>query len=157
MTDLEASLGITQLAAVEARWKIREQLWQSYDRWLQGLPVTLPCPPEPGTRHGYHLYTPLLNLESIGISRREAVLALRAENIGAGVHFTPIHRLSYYRRRFGFRSADYPRATAVGERTISLPLSACHSEDDIRDTCTALAKIFRYFRPKRSSAHTVGG
>ena len=135
MTDMEASLGIAQLASIEDRWKSRERLWRLYDELLQGLPLAIPCPPEPGTRHAFHLYTPLLDLESIGISRDEVAAALRAENIGSGIHFIPVHRLSYYRRRFGFRASDFPRAASVGERTISLPLSACHTEDDVRDTC----------------------
>jgi len=145
MTDIEASLGLTQLASIEDRWKTRERLWHLYDELLQGLPLTLPSPPARDTRHAYHLYTPLLHLEAIRISRQQVLAALKAENIGAGIHYIPVHRLFYYRRRFGFRPSDFPQATAVGERTISLPLSASHSAEDVRDTSIALRKILTHF------------
>jgi dTDP-4-amino-4,6-dideoxygalactose transaminase len=110
------------------------------------MPLLLPPAPEPDTRHAYHLYTPLLSLEEIGVSREKIVAALAAENIGVGIHYVPIHQQPYYRERFGFADSDFPSATFVGERTISLPLSPAMSERDVEDVATALARIFRYYK-----------
>jgi dTDP-4-amino-4,6-dideoxygalactose transaminase len=146
LTDLAAALALPQLGMIEEHWKRREQIWQAYNEQLNGMPLLLPPAPEPDTRHAYHLYTPLLSLEEIGVSREKIVAALAAENIGVGIHYVPIHQQPYYRERFGFADSDFPNATFVGERTISLPLSPAMSEQDVEDVATALARIFRYYK-----------
>jgi dTDP-4-amino-4,6-dideoxygalactose transaminase len=146
MTDVAASLALPQLAAVEENWKRRECIWEGYNERLQELPLQLPTAPEAGSRHAYHLYTPLLELQDLQVSRQKIVAALDAENIGVGIHYIPVHQHPYYRQRFGFVDSDFPNATFVGERTISIPLSAGMSEQDVSDVAVALARIFRYYR-----------
>ncbi len=146
MTDVAAALALPQLAVVEEHWSRREKIWRAYDECLRALPLVLPPPPEADCRHALHLYTPLLELEEIGVSREKIISALEAENIGAGIHYVPVHQQPYYRERFGFTATDFPHAAFVGERTISLPLSPAMSERDVDDVATALGRIFRYFK-----------
>jgi dTDP-4-amino-4,6-dideoxygalactose transaminase len=146
MTDLAAAVALPQLAAVEEHWKRREQIWRAYNQRLRSLPLRLPPPTEAGSRHAYHLYTPLLCLEEIGADREKISAALDAENIGVGIHYVPVHQHPYYRRRFGFTGADFPNATFVGDRTLSLPLSPAMSEQDVDNVANALARIFRYYQ-----------
>lgn len=145
MTDIAAALGSPQLQGIEARWARREAIWRLYAERLKGFPLVLPPSPEPGTRHAYHLYTPLLLPHTLQVTREKIIAALRAENILAGIHFVPVHRHPYYRRLFGFKPSDFPNASMVGKRTLSLPLTPDMSEDDVSDVCTALQRIFRYF------------
>jgi dTDP-4-amino-4,6-dideoxygalactose transaminase len=146
MTDLAAALALPQLGRIEEHGKRREQVWQAYNERLSGMPLVLPPPAEPDTRHARHLYTPLLSLEETGAPREKIIAALAAENIGVGIHYVPVHQQPYYRERFGFADSDFPNATFVGERTISLPLSPAMSEQDVEDVATALARIFRYYK-----------
>jgi dTDP-4-amino-4,6-dideoxygalactose transaminase len=146
MTDLAASLALPQLEAVEEHWKRREQIWLMYNDRLSGLPLQLPSPLAAGSRHAYHLYTPLLKLEEISVGRDKIVAAIDAEGIGIGIHYVPVHQHPYYRQRFGFSGSDFPNATFVGERTISLPLSPAMSEQDVADVASALTRIFRYYK-----------
>ena len=146
MTDVAAALALPQLATVEEYWQRRQQVWLAYNQRLAGLPLQLPAVAAPDSRHAYHLYTPLLSLEEIGAPREKIIAALDAENIGAGIHYVPVHQHPYYRRRFGFTDSDFPHASYVGERTISLPLSPAMSPQDIEDVATALTRIFRYYK-----------
>ena len=75
-----------------------------------GLPLHLPAAVEAESRHAYHLYTPLLSLEEIGVPRDKIIAALDAENIGVGIHYVPVHQHPYYRQRFGFTDSDFPNA-----------------------------------------------
>lgn len=145
MTDIEAALGICQTAAVEARWKRRAEIWKLYGELLAGLPLELPPGAEPNTRHAYHLYTPLLAPRRAGLTRDRLVAALRAENIGAGIHYFPVHRQPYYRRAYGFKPLDFPNAALVGDRTFSLPLSPDLSDEDVADVCGAVRRIVAYY------------
>jgi dTDP-4-amino-4,6-dideoxygalactose transaminase len=143
MTDIQASLGIHQLGRVEENLKIRERHWARYDTGFADLPVNLPPPPEPGTRHARHLYTLLLDLDRIGLTRDEFMNRLQAENIGCGVHFVALHLQKYYRETYGFQPEDYPVSTAASQRTVSLPLSAKLTDQDAEDVVNAVRHILR--------------
>jgi dTDP-4-amino-4,6-dideoxygalactose transaminase len=103
--------------------------------------------PGVNSKHAYHLYTPLLKLDEISATRQDIIAALDAEGIGVGIHYIPVHQHPYYRQRFGFRDSDFPNATFVGERTLSLPLTPAMSEQDVADVATALSRILRYHKP----------
>jgi dTDP-4-amino-4,6-dideoxygalactose transaminase len=145
MTDLAASIGLAQLSAVEDRRRRRQDVWNAYNESLKELPLVLPPPPEPDTHHAWHLYTPLIADGPNSLTRDRVIAAMRAENIGVGIHYIPVHALRYYRRRFGFRSSDFPNASFIGERTFSLPLSPEMSIEDVRDISNGLARIVRYY------------
>jgi dTDP-4-amino-4,6-dideoxygalactose transaminase len=145
MTDLAASLGLPQLTTIEERWRQREQIWRTYTERLKELPLLLPPPLAAGSRHACHLFTPLLVLDELAVDRQTVIAALDAENIGVGIHYVPVHQHPYYRQQFGFVDSDFPNASFVGERTISLPLSPAMSEQDVDDMATALTRIFRYY------------
>ncbi len=145
MTDMAAALGLPQLPLLEDRWRQREQLWLAYNQCLTELPIILPQAADPGSRHAYHLYTPLLRLENLTVGRQQILAAMEAENIGVGVHYEPVHAQPFYRQKFDYRDADFPNATYIGERTISLPLTAGMSADDVSDVCRAFARILHYY------------
>lgn len=145
MTDLEAALGLPQLPLLEERRLQRERLWETYDENLLGLPLETPLAGLAENRHAYHLYTPLLWLETLTVDRDRIVAAMEAENIGVGIHYQPVHTQPFFTERFGRHDASLPNATYIGERTISLPLSAGMSTEDVADACRALRRILRYY------------
>jgi dTDP-4-amino-4,6-dideoxygalactose transaminase len=123
MTDLQATLGLCQLAHVE-EWQTRRcAIWRRYDEAFADLPCFLPEPEEPGTLHAHHLYTLCIDLESAPVTRDELQQRLHEQGIGTGVHYTSLHLHEYYRKRYGFRPEDYPNAAWISARTVSLPLS----------------------------------
>lgn len=69
--------------------------------------------------------------------------ALSAENIGVGVHYIPVHLHPFYRKTFGWKEGDFPNAEWIGERTLSLPLSAALDEKDVEDVIEAVCKILK--------------
>lgn len=145
MTDIEASIGLAQLRGVETRWNSRRMIWQWYDELLVDLPLTVPAPTEDGTRHGHHMYSVLLDIDNLNAGVSDVVEAMRAENIGTGVHYTPLHMLHYYIERNGHNADDFPAAHYVGLRTLSLPLNADLEYDDVRDVSEALRRILAYY------------
>jgi dTDP-4-amino-4,6-dideoxygalactose transaminase len=59
-------------------------------------------------------------------------------NIGLGVHYMSLPEHPYYQKRFCWRPQDYPNAMRVGRQTVSLPLSAKLSDDDVSDVIAAV-------------------
>ncbi|GBR75386.1 UDP-4-amino-4,6-dideoxy-N-acetyl-beta-L-altrosamine transaminase [Candidatus Termititenax persephonae] len=141
MMDIQAALGIQQLQKVEKFYRRRQEIWDAYNQRLSGLPLFLPAPFEPETKHALHLYTVLLDTDRVKITRDALLNALIKENIGTGVHYTALHLHPYYRESFGYQEGDFPQAEYVAERVLSLPLSAKLTAQDVDDVVKALEKI----------------
>ncbi|MEB3222813.1 MAG: DegT/DnrJ/EryC1/StrS family aminotransferase [Candidatus Sericytochromatia bacterium] len=147
MTDMQASLGLHQLAKVERFWRRRDAIWQRYNAAFAGhAELTLPAPDEPDTRHARHLYTVLLDLDHLSIDRYAFMEALRLEQIGTGVHFEALHLQPYYRERFGWRPGQLPHAERIAARTVSLPLSPRLTDEDVDDVVAAVARVLHQER-----------
>jgi dTDP-4-amino-4,6-dideoxygalactose transaminase len=141
MMDLQAAIGLHQLERIEAYWKRREAIWRRYAEAFADLPLTLPAPVEGGTRHAYHLYTVLVDERRTGL-RRDAFLAgMTARNVGVGVHYLSIPEHPYYQRTFGWTPENYPRAMRVGRQTVSLPISANLTDQDVNDVIEAVSSL----------------
>jgi dTDP-4-amino-4,6-dideoxygalactose transaminase len=141
MTDIQASIGIHQLKRVEEYSKRRKQIWDIYNNELKALPLFLPPAPEENTRHAYHLYTILLDIENARISRDELLASLHKMNIGTGVHYISLHLQPYYRDTFGYKRGDFPNSEFISQRTLSIPFSAKLTDEDVADVINSLKTI----------------
>lgn len=147
MMDIQAALGIHQLARLESSWRRRRELWQRYDAAFADLDVlTTPPPTAPGCRDAHHLYTVRLQPEALTVDRDGFADALREQRIGTGVHFWPVHRHRWYQETFQYREGDFPHAEAIGRQTLSLPLSPALTDADqtrVIETVRLLARRYR--------------
>lgn len=141
MTDIQAAIGIHQLKRIDKYWERRREIWQRYNDTFAGLPVGLPAAPEPDTRHAYHLYTIMVDEERTGVGRDAFLNRMTENGIGVGVHYLAIPEHPFYQERFGWKPEDYPNATTIGRRTVSLPLSAKLDDEDVGDVITAVKRI----------------
>lgn len=138
MTDMQAALGIHQLARVEDNLRRRNEIWARYDEAFSGHPLlTTPAAFDEG-RHARHLYTPLLDIDAAPTDRDGLIDRLQRLNIGAGVHFVAVHHHSYYRDALGVAPGDYPAADHISDRTLSLPLSSRLTDEDVEDVIWAV-------------------
>ncbi|MGQ9608955.1 MAG: DegT/DnrJ/EryC1/StrS family aminotransferase [bacterium] len=142
MMDIQAALGIHQLSRIEENHKIREQYWKKYNSAFADVPELI-LPIEDSNRHARHLYTILIKLHKLKIDRNQFIDALKAENIGTGIHFVALHLHKYYKEKFGYKRGDFPNSEFVSDRTISLPLSAKLKNEDVNDVITAVKKIIK--------------
>lgn len=138
MMDLQAALGLRQMAKVEPYWNRRVEIWTRYQEALRELPLTLPAPVESDTRHAYHLYSVLVDESRAGISRDTFLSRMTGHKIGVGVHYLSLPEHPYYQQRFGWSPDDYPCARDIGRRTVSLPLSAKLTDQDVGDVIDAV-------------------
>jgi dTDP-4-amino-4,6-dideoxygalactose transaminase len=141
MMDIQAAIGLHQLARVDESWHRRRTIWQRYDEALADLPMGLPAPPQSDTRHGYHLYTVMIDVSRAGISRDDFLEAMNAARIGTGVHYLSIPEHPYYQQRFGWQPEQWPHAMKLGRQTVSLPLSPAMSDDDVERVIHAMRTI----------------
>ncbi len=141
MMDLQAAIGLHQLARVEAYWERRRAIWAQYNEAFAELPIGLPAVPEDNTRHAYHLYTILIDEVRCGISRDRFLDEMTQRGIGVGVHYLAIPEHPYYQRAFGWRTTDAPVASRVGQQTASLPISARLSAGEVQRVTATVTEI----------------
>ena len=140
MTDVQAALGLHQLPLLDQWIERRAQLWDRYDALLADLPVTTPPPANPETTHARHLYQVTIN-PGVPLTRDQLLDGLTARRIGTGVHYRGVHLHPFYRDKYGLRPEQFPVATAISERTLSLPLSPKLSEADQDDVVEAMTEL----------------
>lgn len=122
LTDLASSIGIHQLKRADEFRKQREEIAQKYCGLLGDL-EGIELPPKGENRvHSWHLFYIRLNLTKLAIDRASFIDELRARGIITSVHWMPLHLHPYYRETWGYGEGDYPVASAVWKRVISLPI-----------------------------------
>lgn len=136
MTDLQAALGASQLARLEAFLARRRELARRYDESLRDLPLSTPVEDAHGSS-AWHLYAIQLDVERLGRTRRAVFERMRAAGILVNVHYIPVHLQPYY-RDLGFRPGDFPASERFYERVLSLPLYYDLTEADHERTCAVL-------------------
>jgi len=141
MMDLQAAIGIHQLARVEQNWWRREAIWNRYMQAFSDLPIGLPAAPAADTKHAYHLFTIMVDEARCGISRDAFLDAMNARRIGTGVHYLSVPEHPYYQQRFGWKPEQWPNAMQLGRQTVSLPLSPKLSDMDVERVIDTVSGI----------------
>jgi dTDP-4-amino-4,6-dideoxygalactose transaminase len=142
MMDVQAAMGLHQLAAIDARLARRDAICARYDAALSGLPLHLPAPVPAGTVHARHLY-PVLVSPDAQISRDELHARLRDRGVSTSVHFRALHLQPFYQERFALGRGMYPAAEAISDTTLSLPLSSALSTADVDRVIEAMYDCLR--------------
>lgn len=119
MTDFQAALGLTQLKAMEQMIRQRRQQAAVYGRLLEKLSgVSVPKEIE-GRRMVYQTYHVLLD-KSID---RDAVIGfLRQKGIETNFGAQAISCLKYYRKKYGYREGQFPKAAFAYRQGLALPM-----------------------------------
>jgi perosamine synthetase len=141
LTDIQAALGLSQLAKLDRFVQRRTELVAAYDerlRQFEGL--ELPSVPS-GATPSWHLY--VIRLPP-GVDRDRVFAAMRAENIGVNVHYLPVHYLGYYSRLLQAQRGDFPVAENFFARCLTLPLHPGMSEVDVDSVVAALEKVLAF-------------
>jgi UDP-4-amino-4,6-dideoxy-N-acetyl-beta-L-altrosamine transaminase len=139
MTELQAALGLSQLARLGEFVDRRNALARRYDQDLAALPLQLPTV-QPCNRSAFHLYVVRLRSGMVSKTRREVFDALRERGIGVNLHYMPVHLQPYY-RNLGFGPGLCPEAERHSREAMSLPLYASLSVEQMNAVTSALTAV----------------
>ena len=143
LADLQAAMALPKLDRIGKLHARRTTLVERYDAGIAGLAGIEPIARPPIGVHAHHLYIVRVDPLPAGADRDRYAEALMAENISTGLHFLPVHQLTWYREHLP--AQDLPETERAGAEVLSLPLSAAHDESDIDDALGALAKLHAAF------------
>jgi len=150
LTDMQAALGISQLARVEEFISRRTDIANLYNRTLANHPaITLP-EQHPQGRSTWHRYIVTLCMEKLKAGRNEIFKAIRAENIEVGVHYLPVFMHPYY-LWIGhpdvctIEGSLCPVAEDLYNRFLTLPLFPSMTDQDVQDVIDAVTRVLDYY------------
>lgn len=135
MIDLEAALGVSQLARLDEFVSRRNTLARRYDDLLAGLPVRTPVIAN-DRLSAFHLYV-VRTPDNDPVRHRQVFDAMRAAGVGVNLHYTPVHLQPDF-QRLGFGPGMFPEAERYGQSAITLPLYPDLTEDQQGEVVTAL-------------------
>ena len=141
MPDVQAAIGIHQLEHLDEMQKRRRAIVAQYDEAIGQLEELETPVARPEVESAWHIYLLRLRPERLRIGRDQFIEELRRRNIGASVHFIPIHQHTYYREHHQLRPEQFPVAQREFERMLSLPLSPAHSDQDVADVIEAVTDV----------------
>ena len=141
MTDVAAAMGIAQLRKARKMYERRKEIAQAYTRAFSQIGELQIPGDRADAQHAWHLYMLRLNLDRLRINRAGFMEELKKRNIGASVHFIPLHVHPYYRDTFGYRPEDLPVAYREYMREVSLPIFSKMSDDDVQSVVDAVTAI----------------
>jgi dTDP-4-amino-4,6-dideoxygalactose transaminase len=93
-----------------------------------------------GTLSSYHLYALRFDFRKMKTTRGALMRRLAARGIGTQVHYIPVTRQPYYRKRFGTRAGDFPVAEAYYESALSIPIFPAMTSSEIHRVADEIEK-----------------
>ncbi len=146
LSDIQAALGLTQLAKAHAMRDRRLSIARRYSEALATEEAFEVIPIDVDVEHAWHLYVALLRPGVLRISRDELIIHLRRRGIGTSVHFKPLHLQPYFQKTFGYRAGQFPIAEEYFSRCLSLPLYPSLTDEEVSIVIGALRDISRLYK-----------
>jgi len=141
LPDVNARIGVAQLARLPEFLATRRALAERYfERFDTDPPCVLPPRPHAGDGQSWNMFSILLPLAKMAITRKAFRDALDADRIGTGVSYEALH-LSTLGRRYGYKEGDLPTTERIAAETVTLPLHAAMSVSDVDRVCDAVRSV----------------
>jgi len=134
MTELEAAFNLAQFYKTNMFCQRRQEIAAIYNKELNNIKhILIPSYDE---EHIFSQY-----IIKITKNRDSFARALKEEGVSTGLHYIPLHLLSYYKKKYKLKITAYPNALATYGQILSLPIFPSMSDDDVRYICDAIKKI----------------
>lgn len=139
MDNIHAAILIEQLKKADAMQQRRAETYNRYVEAFSEIEEIELHSIRKECAHSYLMFTILVDS-----SRRDTILEeLQNRGIGVSVNFYPLHLFTFYRERFGYKQGDFPVAEEIGSRTITLPLYARLTEEEVEYVIDTVKDVVR--------------
>lgn len=140
ITDIQATLGLSQLKKLDKFIKRRRYIANIYEKAFQDNSFFNTITEKKCCKSSYHLYSILLN-DNYKNRKKEVFQKLRKEGLGVQVHYMPIYLQPYY-QKIGYPKSSCPASEEFYKREISIPLYPSMSNDDVDYVVKKVYKVF---------------
>jgi len=133
MDELRAAMGLVQLIRLPEWNRRRSELKNYYRQYLSTHLPQVTIPFKPNHKTAAHLMPILL---PDGVDRESVMGHLRHDGIHSSIHYTPVHKFSYYQNMFP--DVNLPNTDHFCSRELTLPLHPSLTEKQIENVLESL-------------------
>ncbi len=144
ITDFQAALIVSQMKKLNMFAERRKEIVKKYNEAFSNIPELIVQKEIPESDTCRHLYIIRLALDKLTCTRREFFDAMSAENVQCQVHYVPVYWFPYY-RHLGYQKGLCPKAEAVYQEIMSIPLYPKMTDQDVEDVIHAVKKVICYY------------
>jgi dTDP-4-amino-4,6-dideoxygalactose transaminase len=130
ITDFQAALGISQLKKIDLIKARRRKIVNYYNEHFADIDELILPYEADYVKSNFHLYI-LQIKENSSFDRYDLFTYLRSMDYLPMVHYIPLHLLSYYKDRYGYKRGDFPIAEKFYDRAITIPLYPSLSDNEV--------------------------
>jgi dTDP-4-amino-4,6-dideoxygalactose transaminase len=125
MSQLDAAYIRAHLDELDENIAKTRAIAQRYNKELGGVDhISLPY-----ASSDEHLYSNYII--TVDKNRDSFALELKKEGVEVGLHYIPLHFLSYYKTKYNLRLNDYPNALQTYQKVMSLPIYSTMSSEEV--------------------------
>lgn len=139
LPDISAAIALVQLKKLPDINARRKAIAQRYLTELADTPFLPLAQPTWSHQHAWHLFIIRVDEGRCGISRDGLMEALKAVDIGTGLHFRAAHTHKYYREQYP--QLSLPNTEWNSDRICSIPLFPDMNDDDVERVIKALHTV----------------
>jgi dTDP-4-amino-4,6-dideoxygalactose transaminase len=140
MNEMEACLGVTQMADIDDMVEDRRRAAALYDELLAGIDeITVPLEPE-GTFHTYQSYVTMVDAR---IDRDSLIASMRNEGVETAIGTYSVHVQPFYREMLGHEPGRFPSSYRAFRHSLALPIYASMEEKTVRQVVTSLKECIQ--------------
>lgn len=133
--EIECAIGIAQLDKLARLVKERQHVAERLTRGLASLPGLRTPIVKPDCTHSYYVYSLVLDIERLGVSRARIAEALMAEGVtGLGVGYANVHLLPMYQQKMAYGSSGFPWTSELCKRDIDYGKGICPVAEELHDS-----------------------
>lgn len=138
MSELDAAYILGQLSKQEMVVSRQKEIAKRYnERLKEAAHITLPMM---DNDHSFSLY-----IIKVRKNRDSFARELLENGIETGLHYIPLHLLSYYKSKYSLRVNDFPMALRNFQQVLSIPIYAGMSDADVEYVCDTIIKITKHW------------
>ena len=143
-SDINCSLGSSQLSKINKFLSIRNKLVKEYDKMLKPLSnFLIPIKKYTHSETSFHLYVVLIDFSKINIDRTKLMTILKKYQIGTMVHYIPLHLQPAY---CNLIKKSLHNSEEYYNKCLSLPLHANMNKSDVTYIVERMTMIFERFK-----------
>ena len=135
MSQLDAAYIRAQLESQDKNVERQQEIARLYSKELEGV-AHITIPDMSNEEHAFSLY-----IVKIDKNRDSFAVDLREAGVNTGLHYIPLHLLSYYKSKYSLRVNDFPIALRTYQQVLSLPSYPTMKDETVKLVCDKIKKI----------------
>ncbi|MDF1879804.1 DegT/DnrJ/EryC1/StrS aminotransferase family protein [Sulfurimonas sp. MAG313] len=138
MSELDAAYSLAQLSKQDNAIKRQKTIAARYTKKLEGASHIIL--PEMQTEHTFSLY-----IIKVKKNRDSFARELLGKGVETGLHYIPLHLLTYYKSKYSLRVNDFPMALRNFQQVLSIPIFSDMSDSEVDYVCDTILDITKHW------------